>query len=194
MAAPASASTGVRASNALSARNACLDALPPRAHDAVASVELGNVFDASELPAADGPVGRLTVDVLQEWLEVGDAIEIVVPSRVACARCEGGGCDACGRSGAFRLSIDEAARTLQLTLPKAPPTPTVVVRLARPFGPSAGIEQLWIEVRGSARASACCRRVVRGALSSRTFAKPGVAIVLLLVLAVVLAALLGVGR
>ena len=151
---------------------------------------LGRVLDPEEVGRRGGPIGRLSVDVLPAWLASGDAVEIVVPQRLACARCDGGGCDGCGRSGAFRLTLDDAARTLQLTLPGRGPERTVL-RLVRPFGADAGLEQLWIELRAGPEASACCRLVPGGRARPRAFARGPILIVLALALAVLLAVLLG---
>ncbi|CAN5679145.1 hypothetical protein BH11MYX4_BH11MYX4_30080 [soil metagenome] len=156
---------------------------------------LGRLLDPEELDRRGGATGRLTVDVLEAWLESGDAVEIIVPQRLACARCEGGGCDACGRSGAFRLTFDEAARTLQLTLPAPRAGPgRSVVRLARPFGAGAGVEQLWVELRASAQASPFCRQLPRAPSASPSLLTRPVWIALLVAFAVLLAVLLGARR
>ncbi|HSO40362.1 MAG TPA: hypothetical protein VLT33_47880 [Labilithrix sp.] len=154
---------------------------------------LGRLLDPEELDRRGGATGRLTVDVLEAWLESGDAVEIIVPQRLACARCEGGGCDACGRSGAFRVTVDEAARTLQLTLPVAGPGRSVV-RLVRPFGAAAGVEQLWVELRASAQASPFCRQLPRAPAASPSLLTRPVWIALLVAFAVLLAVLLGARR
>jgi hypothetical protein len=151
--------------------------------------ELGRVLDPDELRSEDKAVGRLTVDVLDDWLRDGEEIEIVVPTRVVCARCEGGGCDACGRSGAFRLDLDEAARTVAITLPRKPEAKTVAVRLVRPFGSNATIDQLWIELRASEKASASCRKVIAASPSLVRITNP-IAIALFFAIVIVLAVLL----
>jgi hypothetical protein len=153
--------------------------------------ELGRVLDPNELDRADGQRGRLTIDVLTEWLVAGDTVELVAPARIVCARCEGGGCDACERSGALRLNGDVTARTIRLTLP--PTTSSrVLVRLLRPLGDDAGLEQLSVEVRASSTPGASCRRVEpatsRGpSLTLRSVAL-GIAIVVLFALAVAVSA------
>jgi hypothetical protein len=48
-----------------------------------------------------GPDVRLNVEVPMEWLEEGASVSIALPRLLMCARCEGGGCDVCGRKGAF---------------------------------------------------------------------------------------------
>lgn len=155
--------------------------------------KLGRVLDPEELDHTAGPRGRFVLEVPAEWLAAGDAIEIIAPGRVACARCAGGGCDNCERSGAVRLPPEESARTLQLTLPLADAgAERSVVRLVRPFGAEAGVEQLWVELRIAPEPSPFCRRSPnaeasppssRGALL--------VAVALALALALMMAAVLG---
>src|SRR5688572_25320770 len=38
--------------------------------------ELGRVVDPEELERADGPVGRLNIDVLEDWLAEGAEVEV----------------------------------------------------------------------------------------------------------------------
>jgi hypothetical protein len=156
--------------------------------------KLARVLDPEELDRAEGARGRLVVEVPDAWLAGGDTIEVVVPPRVACARCDGGGCDACGRSGALRLPEDEAARTLRLSLPTT--AEASIVRLVRPLGPDAGLEQLWLELRAADEASPFCRRLTRASAGQRGYAALArgpllVAVLLALALVLVLTALLG---
>ena len=54
----------------------------------------------------------------REWLVVGEVVEVELPRNLACASCGGGGCDACGRSGAITLrQRDEPAEMVEITLP-----------------------------------------------------------------------------
>ena len=58
------------------------------------------------------------VKVQREWLVVGEVIELELPRNLACATCGGGGCDACGRSGAITLrQREEPAEMVEITLP-----------------------------------------------------------------------------
>lgn len=43
----------------------------------------------------------LVVDVPETWLQQGATLQLRLPRLLTCLRCEGGGCDACGRRGAF---------------------------------------------------------------------------------------------
>ncbi len=119
------------------------------------STPLGSVLERDELSTGAGPRGRLTVDVPEAWLVAGTVLELVVPARLACARCEGGGCDACGRSGAVRIQGSEDERHVRVTLSGA----ARGLRLVRPLGPDAGLDQLIVELRPAAAPSELCRRV-----------------------------------
>jgi hypothetical protein len=72
--------------------------------------------------ALEGPRGPDVlhrVKVRREWLLVGEVIELELPRNVTCAGCGGGGCDACGRSGAITLrSRHEPAEVVEVTLPR----------------------------------------------------------------------------
>jgi hypothetical protein len=58
------------------------------------------------------------VKVRREWLTAGEVVELELPRNLACAACAGGGCDACGRSGAITLrQRDEPAEVVEVTLP-----------------------------------------------------------------------------
>ena len=118
------------------------------------STPLGSVLERDDGTGQAGPRGRLTVDVLEAWLEAGTVLEIVVPARLACARCEGGGCDECGRSGAIRIAGAEEERRLRITLSES----ARGLRLTRPLGPDAGLDQLIVELRAAAVPSGFCRR------------------------------------
>jgi hypothetical protein len=129
----------------------------------------------------------MTVELPREWLAAGDTVDIVIPARVACARCEGGGCDRCNRSGALRVPGDEAARTLRLALPR-PAGERTRVRVACPLGDDASLEQLWVDLRPASDPSPLCRRVTSEAT---VVANPaaGWVVAVLLVLVALLAAL-----
>ena len=81
---------------------------------------LSEVLARVKSRAVEGPRGPDVlhrVKVLREWLNVGEVVEIELPRNLACATC-GGGCDACGRSGAITLrQRDEPAEVVEVTLP-----------------------------------------------------------------------------
>lgn len=120
---------------------------------------LGRVLDPSALDAATGPRARLRITVPAAWLVEGADLAITVPARLSCARCDGGGCDACDRSGALRAPGDAAVRVIHASVPRASsglapePPAGIVLRISHPFGPVSGIEQLLLEVRASAAPS-----------------------------------------
>jgi hypothetical protein len=89
---------------------------------------LGHVL--GDLKCPRGADGSVSVTVLPEWLEDGARLVVQLPRRLVCAACEGGGCDACNRSGALTLpdSSDESA--LSVSLPRTtPPAHTVLLRI-----------------------------------------------------------------
>lgn len=65
-----------------------------------------------------GPDVTHRIVVPRAWLEKGEAVEFELPRNLTCAACEGGGCDACERSGAVTLrGRHEPAEILTVTLP-----------------------------------------------------------------------------
>ena len=72
-------------------------------------------------PGPRGPDVLHRVKVRREWLTVGEVVELELPRNLACATCGGGGCDACGRSGAITLrKKDEPIEMVEVTLPARP--------------------------------------------------------------------------
>gem|GEM_PF-1278845 len=160
--------------------------------------ELSRVLDVAALDHAAGPIGRTELDVPREWLAHGARVSFVVPSRVACARCEGGGCDGCGRSGALRLDVPDARRCIELTLParasdgrgSRTAVEAFVVRLVRPLGDEAPLEQLVVLVRAADVATSTCERVDHATPRPASTRSILVAIAVLTALALLVAALL----
>ncbi len=76
---------------------------------------LGNVLEP--VSAKRGPDVALKLTAPPAWLRRGQQLVVELPRRLSCARCEGGGCDACQRRGAFTLREAGAAQeTVVLTL------------------------------------------------------------------------------
>jgi hypothetical protein len=150
---------------------------------------LGRVIDPEELDRSSGDRARLELEVPEAWLEQGAEIELRAPERLTCARCEGGGCDACGRSGALRAPADEVTRTLRLTVPAGSDT-GVALRLLHPFGDAGArpIEQLIVEVRPGARASLSAVRLEAPLALPRDPPRPQFAFAPLVLFAAALAA------
>lgn len=66
-----------------------------------------------------GPDALYELHLPGEWLEHGASIEFELPRQLTCAACEGGGCDACGRSGAVTVrSKDAPPELVPVTLPR----------------------------------------------------------------------------
>jgi len=69
-----------------------------------------------------GPDVLLSVSVPESFLVEGATIEIEVPRNLSCATCSGGGCDACGRSGALSVrGRGDPAEKVEVTLPRPLP-------------------------------------------------------------------------
>ena len=119
---------------------------------------LARVVDTDSLASCAGPRGRITIEVPEAWQ--GAEIDVAVPSRVPCARCDGGGCDGCERRGGYRIPGDAAFRTLRITLPKEIGD-GVILRFVEPFLPQDGapLAQLLVEARCGQNASTCVTRV-----------------------------------
>lgn len=113
---------------------------------------LGRVLDPQALLADRGPDGGLDVTVPAAWLGARRWIRLTVPRTLVCAACDGGGCDACGRSGAVetRPRGSEPA-PFEVELPPSP----AVVRLPGRGGLAEGLPSghLLLRVRAGATAS-----------------------------------------
>jgi hypothetical protein len=87
-----------------------------------------------------GPDVLHRIRVPAAWLESGEVIEFELPRNLACAACEGGGCDTCQRAGAITLrGRDELAEILSVTLPRRKPDAegeprSVVIRIPEQGG------------------------------------------------------------
>jgi hypothetical protein len=113
---------------------------------------LGRVIDPDALACSSGARGKLCIEVPAAWLAGGVELEVTAPGRIVCARCEGGGCDGCGRSGALRGPEHEAARVISVRLPEGAGR-GALLRIVQPFGDDASIEQLLVQVRPGSDAS-----------------------------------------
>jgi hypothetical protein len=100
----------------------------------------------------------MAVEVPLAWGQPGAELEIDVPARVTCARCDGGGCDACDRTGALRLFEGETAPTLRLRFSSAIGD-GVVVRVDDPIGDRDRLDQMLVTIRPARAPSPNCRRV-----------------------------------
>lgn len=122
------------------------------------SEQLAQLLDRDALEASTGPRGRLAITVPAAWLGDACVLDLTAPARLTCARCDGGGCDGCGKSGVVRAPVEVEARELHATLPGGT-AGGVAMRLAQPFGAGCAIEQLILEVRaGDAPTAGVTRR------------------------------------
>lgn len=136
---------------------------------------LGRVTDPSALAACGRARARLRVEVPAAWLAEGAAIELTAPARLPCARCGGGGCDGCGRSGVLRAPAEAGERRIEARVP-ALAADGVALRIPEPFGPEHPIAQIVLEICVAEGASAGVRRVAAPPLPEPTAAalSPGI--------------------
>lgn len=84
-----------------------------------------------------GPDVTHRIRVPRAWLETGELVEFELPRNVTCAACDGGGCDACERSGAITLrGRQELAEIISVTLPIRKAEGGVVIRIPEQGGRS----------------------------------------------------------
>lgn len=122
--------------------------------DEVPDNTLGRVVDREELENAAGAWIRVELGVPPAWASEGASVEVEAPERVPCARCDGGGCDGCARSGAVRLDPALENRTFELTLPPSL-LHAVTVRVTKPFGDGSNIGLVLCVLRPSETPSRC---------------------------------------
>lgn len=147
--------------------------------------ELGRVFDRAALDTDEGPRAKARISVPPAWCDDTVLVEVTLPRTLPCARCEGGGCDSCGRSGALRGPKNEADRRVRVRLPQNLGD-GVAMRIADPFGKGGAVAQLWIEVRPSDEPSREVRRLtpekkVRRRILPRMVAALGILVALLVI-------------
>lgn len=71
----------------------------------------------SDLDRPRGPDVEYSIHVPRSWLD-GATLDVDLPRKLGCAHCHGGGCDACGRSGAVVLrSPEEPVDSVRVSLP-----------------------------------------------------------------------------
>lgn len=98
---------------------------------------VGQVLGKVTRSVADerGPDVLHRIHVPAGWLVGGVTIEVEMPRHVGCARCEGGGCDVCQRSGALTLrGRNEPPELLTVTLPAAGSESDIVLRIPEAGG------------------------------------------------------------
>ena len=121
---------------------------------------LARVLDPDALDGPRGADATFAIEVPREWLSEGGQLVVLVPRKAACARCEGGGCDACGRGGVVVRA--SAAEEIAVALPAS----ETGVRLRLPgLGGEGEVGlprgHLLLDVRPSDRASTGVRTLAR---------------------------------
>lgn len=151
---------------------------------------LGTVVFRDAVARAEGAHVSLSIVVLPSWAERGATVAVVAKERLVCARCDGGGCDGCEKSGAVKLPREAEARTFSLVLPPNMVEPSAV-RVPRPFGERLPVALAICVVRLGEAASGCSLVSVpspeepAGPPRSLVWAAPVVALVVALVAALV---------
>lgn len=105
---------------------------------------LGRVVDPAELDAASARRACASLSLPEAWLREPSRVRFVVPRRLSCEACQGGGCGGCDNRGGF--VVPEALdRTVDLSL--AGSAAPLRVRVVPAFAASAGFDVLLVRVR-----------------------------------------------
>jgi hypothetical protein len=150
--------------------------------------EIGRVLDPEALALSSAPCAKLSVTVPEAWAAEGSEIVVTAPAQLVCARCDGGGCDACDRSGALRAPPEPERRVVRLRVPAA--SGGVAIRLSEPFGPECPIGQLIVAIRPGLAPSAGVVRSAPLATSPRALPPTSIVIAVVAALLAVLAAVI----
>ena len=156
-------------------------------------VDLARVLDTDALASHGGTSGRVILRVPARWLTDGDTIELVVPTRLVCALCEGGGCDRCERRGGLRVDGDKAMRRLRVVLPKRVAPGAFVMRVVRPLGDAMAPEHLLLQISVGDIPSEGCTRIDPSAANGGRVPR-GMLVVFVLVILAGLAAVVTASR
>jgi hypothetical protein len=70
-----------------------------------------------DLDEPRGPDVACSIEVPRAWFEQGATLQLQLPRLLNCARCNGGGCDACQRRGAFEQESAGIAKEVAVGLP-----------------------------------------------------------------------------
>ncbi|GAC1353093.1 MAG: hypothetical protein NVS3B20_18420 [Polyangiales bacterium] len=89
------------------------------------------LLDPDALDARTSARGRASIVVPTVWLRDGARLEVDLPDRLRCDLCDGGGCDACARSGGYLLPVVRSA--LAITLPRVIDD-HIALRVTNPLG------------------------------------------------------------
>ena len=105
---------------------------------------LGRVVDPAELDAASARRACASLSLPEAWLREPSRVRFLVPRRLSCDGCQGGGCGGCDNRGGFVVP-EELDRTVDLSL--AGGVGPVRVRVVPAFAASAGFDVLLVRVR-----------------------------------------------
>jgi hypothetical protein len=114
-------------------------------------VELARVFNKDAVAELPGGHAQFSITVSSDY--AGEHCEITAARSLRCVPCDGGGCDACARRGAFRLADEAELRVFSVQLPN-PLQQSVRIRIPAPFGPSSEVALLFLHVELAETASA----------------------------------------
>jgi hypothetical protein len=135
---------------------------------------LGRVVQV-DLDSPRGPDASHRIKVPRDWIIEGSIIELELPRHLTCRTCEGGGCDACERSGAVTLrGRGEPPDLVEVTLPARPENDSFVIRIPE-HGGLAGKEsglprgQLFLRIEASEGSdpSASVNKIIPVAVAAR---------------------------
>lgn len=147
---------------------------------------LGRVVDPAELDAASVRRARASLSLPEGWLGEPSRIRFVVPRRLSCDACGGGGCAGCDNRGGFVVP-EELDRTVCLSLSGG--VDGVRVRVVPAFATLAGFDVLLVDIRRG-EATLGAQRVdvvVGGAVEPGGSADPKLLLLLVLSLALLVA-------
>lgn len=130
------------------------------------------LLDPDALAAEDGVRVRFAITIPLDALRRGAELEVDVPRRLQCARCDGGGCDRCDRTGIVRAPDDDALRVVRVRVVSETGA-AVEVRVPQPFGGDSAIRQLLLEVRGSEETAPSVRAIRPLASTALTTTRSG---------------------
>jgi hypothetical protein len=103
---------------------------------------LGRVV-AADNATPRGPDASHRIRVPRGWLTEGANVELELPRHLTCAGCEGGGCDACDRSGAITVrGRADPPDLVAITLPAGDRDGVFVIRIPEHGGLAAAGSEL----------------------------------------------------
>ena len=133
-------------------------------------VELARVFNKDAVAELPGGHAQFSIAVSSDY--AGELCEITAARSLRCAPCDGGGCDACARKGAFRLAEEAELRVFSVQLPQSLQQ-SVRIRIPAPFGPTSEVALLFLQVELADTASSSVKLVQTSAPAPTPMATTG---------------------